>query len=142
MWWSSPNHEVAFFNEIIHRKTCRRPYVWHKWRVIIRWFKIFVFCWSFHENKVLVKYDIYKAVSSVSELCQKYTTSYTLDILHRWYITSINVLLYRNISAITFGLWWKFHVDMLLAVMVIIRFGIWPFLGIWPFKRFGRVQQL
>ena len=98
-----------------------------KWRVIIRWFKIFVFCWSFHENKVLVKYDIYKAVSSVSELCQKYTTSYTLDILHRWYITSINVLLYRNISAITFGLWWKFHVDMLLAVMVIIRFGIWPF---------------
>ena len=98
-----------------------------KWRVIIRWFKIFVFCWSFHENKVLVKYDIYKAVSSVSELCQKYTTSYTLDILHLWYITFINVLLYRNISAITFGLWWKFHVDMLLAVMVIIRFGIWPF---------------
>ena len=98
-----------------------------KWRLIIRWFKILVFCWSFHENKVLVKYDIYKAVSSVSELCQKYTTSYTLDILHRWYITSINVLLHRNISAITFGLWWKFHVDMLLAVMVIIRFGIWPF---------------
>ena len=98
-----------------------------KWRVIIRWFKIFVFCWSFHENKVLVKYDIYKAVSSVSELCQKYTTSYTLDILHLWYITFINILLYRNISAITFGLWWKFHVDMLLAVMVIIRFGIWPF---------------
>ena len=98
-----------------------------KWRVIRRWFKIFVFCWSFHENKVLVKYDIYKAVSSVSELYQKYATSYTLDILHRWYSTSINVLLYRNISAITFGLWRKFHVDMLLAVMVIIRFGIWPF---------------
>ena len=26
----------------------------------------------------------------------------------------INVLSYRNISAITFGLWWKFHLDMLL----------------------------
>ena len=30
VWWSSPNHEAAFFNEIIHRKTCCRPYVWHK----------------------------------------------------------------------------------------------------------------
>ena len=39
----------------------------------------------------------------------------------------INVLLYRNISAITFGPWWKFHVDMLLTVIMIIRFGIWPF---------------
>ena len=43
-----------------------------------------------------------------------------LDILHQRF-------LYRNISAITFGPWWMFHVDMLLTVMMIIRFGIWLF---------------
>ena len=54
---------------------------------------------------------------SLKELCK----------MNHELIYYIKVLLYRNISAITFSLWWKFHVDMLNVVIVIIRFRMWPF---------------